>query len=348
MLVPAHALLQAAYGRFIIGAYNVQNMEQVLGVFRGSLAARAPVIVAAVPFARDYAGAAMLTAMVRTADEMYPEAVVAMHLDHGDEAHCHDAIVSGSYSSVMIDASHKPFEENIAITRRVVDHAHAAGVTVEAELGVVAGLEGRSSSDGAAALTDPAQAAEFVERTGCDSLAVAIGTSHGAYKTLRYDKDGNALPPALALDRIEKIEKNLEAAGFKNYPLVMHGSSSVPQELVDQINKYGGKMKATMGIPMTDIQFGIKRGVRKINVDTDGRLAITAAIRKVLYENPEKFDPRDYLKPAREALYKVILGKVKDFGQAGHAKDYAPMSLEDMKKIYAKGSSSCGCCCGKS
>jgi fructose-bisphosphate aldolase class II len=257
----------------------------------------------------------------------------------------------------MIDASLEAdgktvasYEYNVATTKSVVDYAHSLGVTVEAELGALGGIEDGHgaglAADDATHLTDPEQVVDFVSRTGCDALAVAIGTSHGAYKTMRYDKDGKPLPPALALDRIEKIEKNLEAAGFKKYPLVMHGSSSVPQELVEEINKYGGKMKAAMGIPMKDIQFGIQRGVRKINVDTDGRMAITGAIRKVFAETPEKFDPRDYLGPARTALYKLILGKVKDFGQAGHSKDFAPLSLEDMRKCYAsKGKGKGGCCC---
>ena len=359
-LVPMKQLLdEAAKVGYGIGAFNVNNMEQIQAIMQACKETLSPVIIQASRGALKYSNLIYLKKLMEAAVIENPEIPIAMHLDHGNSlATCKQAIELG-FTSVMIDASLKEdgkevagYEYNVETTRSVVEYAHQHGVTVEAELGALGGIEDGHgaglAADDTTHLTDPDQVVDFVQKTGCDCLAVAIGTSHGAYKTLRYDKDGNALPPALALDRIEKIEKNLEAAGFKNYPLVMHGSSSVPQELVDQINKYGGKMKATMGIPMTDIQFGIKRGVRKINVDTDGRLAITAAIRKVLYENPEKFDPRDYLKPAREALYKVILGKVKDFGQAGHAKDYAPMSLEDMKKIYAKGSSSCGCCCGKS
>jgi fructose-bisphosphate aldolase class II len=213
----------------------------------------------------------------------------------------------------------------------VVDYAHKLGITVEAELGALGGIEDGHGAGlrGDENLTDPDQVEEFVGQTGCDALAVAIGTSHGAYKTLRYDENGNPQPPALALDRIEEIHKRVP-----DLMLVMHGSSSVPPELVDIVNKHGGNMQKTMGIPMKDIQFGIERGVRKINVDTDGRIAFTGAIRKVFAESPDKFDPRDYLKPAREALLELIKGKMTDFGQAGHAGEYEPMTLEDAKKAW--------------
>jgi fructose-bisphosphate aldolase class II len=245
----------------------------------------------------------------------------------------------------MIDASLEAdgktiatYEYNVDTTRSVVEYAHPLGITVEAERGALGGIEDGHgaglAADDTTHLTDPNQVVDFVTKTGCDCLAVAIGTSHGAYKTLRYDEQGRPMPPTLALDRIEKIEQKMKEAGFENYPLVMHGSSSVPAELVDIVNKYGGQMKKAMGVPMKDIQYGIERGVRKINVDTDGRIAITGAIRKVFAEKPEEFDPRKYLGPARDALQEVIRGKMQDFGQAGHAGDYKPMTLEEAAKKW--------------
>lgn len=229
------------------------------------------------------------------------------------------------------------YEGNLEITMKVIELAHPLGVTVEAELGCLGGIEdghgaGLSDKDVEAHLTDPAQAEEFVKQTGVDALAVAIGTSHGAYKSSRKDPvTGEVLPPKLAMDRIIEIHKRMP-----NCHMVMHGSSSVPQELVDIINKYGGKMPGTKGIPLEEIKKGIENGVRKVNVDTDSRLAITGAIRKVFWEQPEKFDPRDYLKPAREAAYQVYVERMKAFGQAGHAGDYKPLTLDDMKSYYKK------------
>jgi fructose-bisphosphate aldolase class II len=338
-------LEEAAKAGYGVGAFNVNNMEQIQAIMQACKETQSPVIIQASRGALKYSNLIYLKKLMEAAVIENPEIPLVMHLDHGNSlATCKQAIELG-FTSVMIDASLMEdgktvatYDYNVATTKSVVDYAHTLGVTVEAELGALGGIEDGHgaglAADDTEHLTDPAQVVDFVKKTGCDALAVAIGTSHGAYKTLRYDKDGKALPPALALDRIEKIEANLAAAGYKNYPLVMHGSSSVPPELVAIVNRYGGKMKATMGIPMTDIQFGIKRGVRKINVDTDGRLAITGAIRKVFCETPEKFDPRDYLAPARTALYQLILGKVKDFGQTGHAKDFAPMSLDDAKKKW--------------
>jgi len=223
----------------------------------------------------------------------------------------------------------------VAITRRVVEIAHLFGVTVEGELGCLGGIEdghgaGLSDKEVESHLTDPAQAEEFVKETGVDALAVAIGTSHGAYKSGRRDPvTGEVLPPKLAMERIHQIHERMP-----NCHMVMHGSSSVPKELVDIINQYGGKMPGTFGIPLEQIQDGIRHGVRKINVDTDSRLAITGAIRKVFAESPEKFDPRDYLKPAREAAYKVYVERMQAFGQAGHAGDYKPITLAEAKKFY--------------
>ncbi|NQU44970.1 fructose-bisphosphate aldolase class II [bacterium] len=347
-LVPMKQLLdEAAKGGYGVGAFNVNNMEQIQAIMKACAETQSPVIIQASRGALQYSNLVYLQKLMEAAVIDNPDIPVVMHLDHGNSLETCKTAISLGFTSVMIDASLEAdgktvasYEYNVETTRSVVEYAHARGVTVEAELGALGGIEDGHgaglAADDTTHLTDPEQVVDFVQRTGCDALAVAIGTSHGAYKTMRYDKDGNALPPALALDRIEKIEKNLADAGYANYPLVMHGSSSVPQELVAAVNQYGGKMKAAMGIPMKDIQYGIERGVRKINVDTDGRLAVTAAIRKVFATKPEEFDPRKYLGPSRDALYEVILGKVKDFGQAGHAKDFAPMTLEDMKKIYAQ------------
>ncbi|MDD5600196.1 MAG: class II fructose-bisphosphate aldolase, partial [Actinomycetota bacterium] len=214
------------------------------------------------------------------------------------------------------------FEENVSVTRSVVEYAHKFGVTVEGELGTLGGIEDGVGS-GKVKLTDPDEAEKFVKLTGVDALALAIGTSHGAYKF--------KAEPKLAMDIIDEVVKRIPGV-----PLVMHGSSSVPQELIEIINKYGGKLEKTMGVPMESIKEAIKRGIRKINVDTDGRLAMTGAVRKYLSENPAAFDPRDYFGAAREAVYQTVKGKMIDFGTAGHAGDYEPLTLEDMKAIYNK------------
>jgi fructose-bisphosphate aldolase class II len=221
------------------------------------------------------------------------------------------------------------FEENVEVTRKVVDYAHERGVTVEGEIGVLGGVEDGHGAGGTGLehITDPDQAVEFAERTGVDALAIAIGTSHGAYK-FNKKPDGSVLK----MDVLIAIHKRLP-----HTHLVMHGSSSVPKELQDIVNQYGGKLKQTWGVPVEEIQLGIRNGVRKINVDTDNRLAITGAIRKVFAESPEKFDPRDYLKPAREAMAKVVSARMTEFGQAGHAGDYAPIPIAEMAKGYASG-----------
>ena len=242
-----------------------------------------------------------------------------LHLDHGDTLESVKTAIDLGFTSVMIDGSHYDFEKNIAISREVVEYAHEHGVSVEAELGTLGGIE--EDVVGEVVLTDPDQAEEFVERVGCDSLAVAIGTSHGAYK---FKSE-----PKLALDLITEIYERVKI------PLVMHGSSSVPKELVDVVNAYGGSIQESFGVPIESIQHGIKNGVRKINVDTDIRLAMTGAVRKTLFEDPTKFDPRDYLAPAREAVYQLVSQRMKDFGSAGHAGDYTPITLEDMKAHYA-------------
>jgi fructose-bisphosphate aldolase class II len=331
-------LEEARKGGYGVGAFNVNNMEQIQAIIEAANETRSPVIIQASRGALKYSRMIYLRNLIGAAVEEYPTVPVAMHLDHGNSLDtCKQAIALG-FTSVMIDASLEAdgkkvasYEYNVKTTREVVEYAHALGVTVEAELGALGGIEDGHGAGlrGDEHLTDPNQVEDFVAKTGCDALAVAIGTSHGAYKTLRYDAAGNPMPPALALDRIEEINRRVP-----NLMLVMHGSSSVPPELVEQLNRFGGKMKKAMGIPMKDIQFGIARGVRKINVDTDGRIVFTAAIRKVFSETPEKFDPRDYLQPAREALKALIKGKMQDFGQAGHADDYKPITLADAKRLW--------------
>lgn len=343
-LVPMRQILdEAAKGGYGVGAFNVNNMEQIQAIMEAANDTNSPVIIQASRGALKYSKMIYLKKLMEAAAEEYPHIPVAMHLDHGNSVETCKMAIDLGFTSVMMDGSlaedgktPNTYEQNVAITKAVVEMAHPLGVTVEGELGCLGGIEdghgaGLSDEDVMAHLTDPAQAEDFVAKTGLDALAVAIGTSHGAYKSGRKDpKTGEILPPALAMERIHEIH-----ARMPNCHMVMHGSSSVPKELVDIINQFGGKMPGTFGISVEQIQDGIKHGVRKINVDTDSRLAITGAIRKVFAEKPDKFDPRDYLKPAREAAYEVYVSRMKAFGQAGHAGDYAPMTLEDAKKIYA-------------
>jgi fructose-bisphosphate aldolase class II len=294
---------------------------------------KSPVIVQASRGARQYSNDRFLYHLMLAATELYPEIPMVLHQDHGNSPEtCQSAIELG-FTSVMMDGSLMPdgktpstFDYNVEATRRVVDAAHDRGVTVEGEIGVLGGIEDGHGAGGTGLehVTDPDQAVEFVERTGVDALAIAIGTSHGAYKFNRAP-DG----AVLKMDILIAIHKRLP-----HTHLVMHGSSSVPKELIDIINQYGGKMRPTWGVPVSEIQLGIKNGVRKVNVDTDNRLAMTGAIRKVLWETPEKFDPRDYNKPAREAMKKVVAQRMVEFGQAGHAGDFKPVSLDEMAKVY--------------
>jgi fructose-bisphosphate aldolase, class II len=281
MIVTTSALYRVAYGRFAIGAYNINNMEQALGLFRGHLDAQAPFIIQLSKGARKYAGVKMLEAIIRACDEQFPEAIYAVHLDHGDEQTCYECIDSGFYSSVMIDASHEPFDTNVAMTRRVVERAHQAGVSVEAELGMLGGVEEDISIDEKhAMLTDPEEALRFVGLTGCDSLAVAIGTSHGAYKF-----SGNQ---SLHFDRIQQIQKQLPGL-----PLVMHGSSSVPRSEILRINAAGGRLDmSARGVDADEFARAIPLGVTKVNIDTDGRLVWTRVHREHLREQPSNFDFR--------------------------------------------------------
>ncbi len=327
---------EAARGGYGVGAFNVNNMEQIQAIMEAARETRSPVIVQASRGARSYAQDRYLYHLMLAAVELYPEIPIALHLDHGNSPEtCRSAIEMG-FTSVMMDGSLMPdgktpssFDYNVKVTREVVEMAHEKGVTVEGELGVLGGIEDGHGAgvSGLAHLTDPDQAAEFVALTGIDALAVAIGTSHGAYKFSRKP-DGTVL----VMERIKQIHEKLPQTH-----LVMHGSSSVPKQLQDIINQYGGKIKPTWGVPVEEIQLGIRHGVRKINVDTDNRLAITGAIRKVFFEKPEEFDPRSYLKPAREAMKKVVMERMIAFGQAGHAADYQPIPLEEMARRYKAG-----------
>jgi fructose-bisphosphate aldolase class II len=315
MIVTTKELFRHAYGRYALGAYNINNLEQTVGLFRGNLgkvakneepvnsAVAAPFIIQISRGARSYTDKRFLEAMIRTAEQVFPEAIFAVHLDHGTEETCYDSIDSGFYSSVMIDASHEPFEKNVEITRRVVERAHAKGVVVEAELGQLGGVE--EDVAGSVCLTDPSQAAEFVEKTGCDSLAVAIGTSHGAYKF--------AGSQSLRLDRLAEIQSALP----KGYPLVMHGSSSVPKEWVDRINAAGGKMKNTSGVREDQYLPAARLGICKINIDTDGRLVWCAMYRESFRDKPEDFDPRTPGKPFMAEYAKYIAHKNQMLGSAG-------------------------------
>ncbi len=320
-------LEEAIKGNYGVGAYNVNNMEQIQGIMRAAKETSSPLIIQASRGALKYTNMVYIKHMAAAAVEDNPEIPIALHLDHGNSLEtCKQAIGLG-FTSVMIDGSLKEdsktpttYEENVEVTKKVVDYAHEYGVTVEGELGTLGGIEDGVGS-GKVKLTDPDEAVKFVKDTGVDALALAIGTSHGAYKF--------KAEPKLALNIVSQVSQRLG-----DFPLVMHGSSSVPQDLIAIINKYGGSLQKTMGVPIKSIQEAIKRGIRKINVDTDGRLAMTGAVRKVLSEKPDVFDPRKYFGAAREAVYNVIKGKMQAFGTAGHASDYIPKNLEDMKKYY--------------
>lgn len=327
---------EASKGGYGVGAFNVNNMEQIQAIMEAARETKSPVVIQASRGARSYSQDNYLYHLMLAAAELYPEIPLVMHQDHGNSYETCASAVKLGFTSVMMDGSLKAdgktpstFEENVEVTRRVVELAHEKGVSVEGEIGVLGGIEDGHGAGGSGLdhVTDPDQAVEFAERTGVDALAIAIGTSHGAYKFSKKP-DGSVLK----MDLLIEIHKKLP-----NTHLVMHGSSSVPKDLQDIINQYGGKLNPTWGVPVEEIQLGIKNGVRKINVDTDNRLAITGAIRKVFVESPEKFDPRDYMKPAREAMKKVVAQRMQEFGQAGHAGDYQAIPLADMAKQYEAG-----------
>ena len=325
-LVSLRQMLDRAAERgYGVPAFNVNNLEQVQAVMSAASEVGAPVILQASAGARKYAGEAFIKHLIQAALEAYPKVPLVMHQDHGQSPEVCQGAIDLGFSSVMMDGSLEAdgktiasYEYNVEVTRRVVDTAHAVGVSVEGELGCLGSLEtmrgDKEDGHGTEAtmtreqlLTDPEQAADFVHRTGIDALAIAIGTSHGAYKFSRKPTGD-----ILAIERIKEIHRRIP-----NTHLVMHGSSSVPQDLLAEIRRYGGEMKETYGVPVEEIQEAIKHGVRKINIDTDVRLAMTAAIRRFFAENPEKFDPREYLKPAREAARKICRQRYVEFGCAG-------------------------------
>jgi len=335
----------AAEHGYGLPAYNINNMEQGLAIMEAADAVNAPVIIQASRGARSYANDVVLARLIDALVELYPHIPVCMHQDHGNgPATCATAIQHG-FTSVMMDGSLEEdaktpasYEYNVDVTRRVTEMAHSCGVSVEGELGVLGSLETGmgEAEDGHGAegvldhsqlLTDPDQAVDFVERTQVDALAIAMGTSHGAYKFTRQP-DGEVL----AMHVIEEIHRRLP-----NTHLVMHGSSSVPQDLQDIINQYGGQMPQTWGVPVEEIQRGIKHGVRKVNIDTDNRMAMTGAVRKVLMEKPHEFDPRAWLKPAKEAMRKVCQQRYVEFGSEGMADRIKPLSTAQMAKRYLSG-----------
>jgi len=335
----------AAEHGYGVPAFNINNMEQLRGIMEAAAKTASPVILQASRGARAYASDKILVAMVEAAVETWPEIPVCLHLDHGDKpATCLSAIQHG-FTSVMMDGSLKEdgktpssYEYNVAVTRRVVEMAHWVGVSVEGELGCLGSLETGEgeTEDGHGAtgkldrkllLTDPDQAREFVAATGVDALAVAIGTSHGAYKFKRKPTGD-----ILAMDVVKAIHERLP-----NTHLVMHGSSSVPQELQDLFNEFGGEMPQTWGVPVEEIQLGIKHGVRKVNIDTDCRIAMTAEFRRVAMQKKSEFDPRNFLKPAMAALTKLCAQRFEEFGAAGQAPKIKPLPLSAMAKRYASG-----------
>ena len=335
----------AAEQGYGVPAFNINNMEQGLAILEAADATDSPVIIQASRGARSYANDIVLKHLIDALAEMYPHIPICMHQDHGNnEATCATAIQFG-FTSVMMDGSlmgdgktPADYDYNVRVTKNVVDMAHWVGASVEGELGVLGsletgmgekedghGFEGKLGHD--QLLTDPDQAVDFVRATGVDALAIAMGTSHGAYKFTRKP-DGDVL----AMSVIEEIHRRLP-----NTHLVMHGSSAVPQDLQDIINQYGGAMPQTWGVPVEEVQRGIKHGVRKINIDTDNRMAMTGAIRKVFAEHPGEFDPRKYLKPAMDAMQLVCRQRFEEFGTAGQAAKIKPIPMADMAKRYAKG-----------
>jgi fructose-bisphosphate aldolase class II len=339
-LIPMRTLLDhAAENGYGVGAFNVNNMEQIQAIMEAAVETNSPVIVQASRGARSYSNDNYLRHLMIAATELHPEIPVAMHQDHGNSPEtCLSAIELG-FTSVMMDGSlmedgktPASYEYNVEVTRKVVEAAHAKGVTVEAELGCLGGIEdghgaGLTGDEALAHLTDPAQAEEFVALTGCDALAVAIGTSHGAYKFTR--------PPTgdiLAINRIKEIH-----ARIPNTHLVMHGSSSVPQDWLAIINEYGGDMGETYGVPVEEIVDGIKHGVRKVNIDTDLRMASTGAVRKHLAENKSNFDPRKFLQAATKGMKDICVARYEAFGTAGNASKISALSLDAMTDRYLSG-----------
>ena len=310
-LVTSTEMFKKAYdGGYAIGAFNVNNMEIVQGITEACQEQKAPVILQVSKGARAYANHTYLIKMVEAAVIECPDIPIVLHLDHGPDFETCKACIDGGFTSVMIDCSSRPFDENVAETKKVVEYAHAHGVVVEAELGTLAGVEDDvqvSAED--SSYTHPEEVEEFVTRTGCDSLAIAIGTSHGAYKftpeQCTRNEQGILVPPPLRFDVLEEVSKRLPG-----FPIVLHGSSSVPRQFVDKINAHGGKMPDAIGIPEDELRHAAQLSVCKINIDSDIRLAITATIREYFDEHPDHFDPRQYLKPARQAVKDMVTHKL--------------------------------------
>jgi fructose-bisphosphate aldolase class II len=346
-MIPLRVLLDYAREKNIgIAAFNVNNMEQIQGILEAAKEIQAPVIIQASRGARKYTNDAFLRHLMLAAVELYPDIPIVLHQDHGNSPEvCISAIRQG-FTSVMMDGSLEEdgktpssYEYNVAVTKFIVDVAHSVGVSVEGELGTIGSIEKMAAGDqeeghGAVGrltlsqlLTDPDQAVDFVKRTGVDALAVAIGTSHGAYK---FSKEPTS--DVLVIDRILEIHKKVP-----DTHIVMHGSSSVPQDLLQTINRHGGTLRQAWGVPVTEIQRAIKAGVRKVNVDTDNRLAMTAAIRTYFYEHPEEFDPRGYLQEARSAIKRLCRQRMEEFGQTGHASGVPRVTCEEMARRYSNG-----------
>ncbi|MDO5547066.1 MAG: class II fructose-1,6-bisphosphate aldolase [Eubacteriales bacterium] len=310
-LVTTTEMFKKAYdGGYAVGAFNVNNMEIVQGITEACGELNSPVVLQVSKGARAYANHTYLVKMVEAATINYPDIPIALHLDHGDSFEVCKSCIDGGFTSVMIDASSKSFEDNIALTKQVVEYAHDHGVVVEAELGTLAGVEDEVVVEaGHESYTRPEEVEEFVSRTGCDSLAIAIGTSHGAYKftpeQCTRNEEGILVPPPLRFDVLKGCIERLPG-----FPIVLHGSSSVPQEFVKIVNQYGGEMPDAIGIPEEQLREAAKLAVCKINIDSDIRLAMTASIRKHMAENPSHFDPRQYLKPARQAVKDMVAHKI--------------------------------------
>jgi len=309
MLVTTKEMFKKAYdGGYAIGAFNVNNMEIIQGITEAASELKSPVILQVSKGAREYANHTYLVKLVEAAIKLYPDIPIALHLDHGDSFELCKSCIDGGFTSVMIDLSSKSFEENVEGTKKVVEYAHAHGVVVEAELGTLAGIEDDVKvEEGKQSYTDPSMVEEFVSKTNCDSLAIAIGTSHGAYKF----KPGTK--PQLRFDILEEVSKRIPG-----FPIVLHGASSVPQEFVKMVNEFGGHMPDAIGVPEDQLRHAAELSVCKINIDSDIRLAMTGNIRKYFAEHPDHFDPRQYLKPARAAVKDMVAHKIKDvLGSAG-------------------------------
>ena len=309
MIVTTAQLFKHAYGKYAVGAYNINNAEQAMGLFKGCIQSQAPFIIQISKGARKYTDKRMLEAIIRSAGEIFPDAIYAVHLDHGDEDTCYDCINSGFFSSVMIDASHEPYDKNVEITKRVVTAAHAKGISVEAELGMLGGVEEDIKvEDGHATLTNPTEAEDFVKKTGCDSLACAIGTSHGAYKFKgRQSLHFNVLEGIKAL--------------LPGFPLVMHGSSSVPADEIQRINAAGGTIANAVGVDINEYLPAAKLGVTKINIDTDGRLVWTRVHREYFRDHPSDFDFRPPGKIFIDEYAKFIASRNDKLGSSGQLAD---------------------------